>query len=107
MKALKIIILLLVMGVTQATATGFSYNMNQAQKMLKAKKMHLVKDKKTTTEVQVKSSEREPGKVESVRSETSVTIRESEEQLSEKAVGTFVQWVSNFLLKLLIGGAGR
>ncbi len=106
MKAFKIFALILVMGASQAGATGFAYNMSKAQQMLKAKKETVVTGKTLKSETIIKKKER---KAESGRAsyiEKDVESDAAGEPVSEKMVSTFTQWLSQVLVKLLTAGFG-
>ena len=104
MKALRIFALLLVMGVSQAGATGFVYNMNQAQKMLRAGKEVVPAKKAPKQEVRFKEELKKARERERV-SDTGPAV-ESDELVPERVVDTLAQWVSQLLMKILMAGTG-
>lgn len=107
MKAFKIFALILVMGASQAGATGFAYNMSKAQQMLKAKKETVVTGKTSKSETIIKKEERkaESGRASYIEKEV-VESDAAGEPVSEKMVSTFTQWLSQVLVKLLTAGFG-
>lgn len=104
MNAFRILALLLVLGISQAGATGFAYNMNKAQKMLKCKKEGEACRKAVRVETKLK--------LEVVRSESRVEeliereTRTTEEPASEHLVDTFTNWLSHVMVKLVSAGLG-
>ncbi len=106
MKTFKIFALILVMGVSQAGATGFAYNMSKAQQMLKAKREVAVTSKTSKSETIIKKEERkaESGRVSDV--EKDVASGAIGEPASDKMVSTFTQWLSQALVKLLTASFG-
>ncbi len=104
MKTFKIFALILIMGVSQAGATGFVYNMSKAQKMLKSKK-EVVVTRTTRSEVVSKKEERK-----AASGHGAFMGREPEEGIGEPVsdamAGTFTQWLSQSLVKLLAASFG-
>lgn len=91
MKAVKIFALLLILGLSQAGATGFAHNMNKAQQLLKGKK-----------EV-VNSCDTEKPKAESEKGESRKVVSVDKEaqggnSISENVIGTLVHWMSHALV---------
>lgn len=114
MKGFKILALLLTLGLYQANATGFSHNMNQAQKMLKAKKEVVLKQKPSrpavtrsaTTAAYGASQRADFNESFSVEREPSYADND-EPQIREKMVSSLTQWLSHILMKLLTLSSGR
>ncbi len=105
MKAFKIFALILMMGVSQAGATGFAYNMSKAQHMLKAKK-EVVAGKTSKPETTVKKEERKAASERASFIEKDAQSDVVGEPVSDKMVSTFTQWLSQVLLKVLTAGFG-
>lgn len=107
MKTFKIFALILVMGVSQASATGFAYNMSKAQQMLKAKREVAITSKTSKSETIIKKEERkaESGRVSDVEKDVASADAVGEPS-SDKMVSTFTQWLSQALVKLLTAGFG-
>jgi hypothetical protein len=106
MKAFKIFALILIMGVSQAGATGFAYNMSKAQQMLKAKREVVVTSKTSKTETIIKKEERKAASERASFIEKDVESDAVGEPVSDKMVSTFTQWLSQVLVKLLTAGFG-
>lgn len=91
MKTVKIFALLLILGISQAGATGFAHNMNKAQQMLKGKKE--VVNSCDTVKPKSESEKGESKKVASVDEEA-----QGGNSISENLIGTLVEWMSHALV---------
>ncbi|MFA7473011.1 MAG: hypothetical protein WCY86_08935 [Spirosomataceae bacterium] len=103
MKAIKIIVLLMVLGLSQAWATGFAHNMNKAQQMLKGKKEVVNNRDTSTNKVKIESEKSEAKKVFSFEKEASDTDHDRG-SLSDQVVGTLIQWISQAMIKFVTFG---
>ncbi len=107
MKTIKIFALILIMGASQAGATGFAYNMSKAQKMLKAKREVVVRKTTTTrSETTTKHEERKATSEQAAFTDKEVELDGIGEPVSDKMAGTFTQWLSQVLVKLVTAGFG-
>lgn len=115
MKSFRILIILLVIGAFQANATGFSHNMNHAQKMLKTKKERVViKNTSNIGKKRVASGVRAEEKEEArgMQFDKSValdnqSLHEIESPIREKVLGSLTQWVSQWLMAILSTVLGK
>lgn len=106
MKTFRIFALILVMGVSQASATGFAYNMSKAQQMLKAKREVAITSKTSKSETIIKKEERKAESGRAADVEKDIASDAVGEPSSDKMVSTFTHWLSQSLVKLLAAGFG-
>lgn len=106
MKAVRLFVLLFIIGISQVNATGFAHNMNKAQKLLKTKKEAVVSRKAPTPPVppmrkSVPVQAEDKKAREQGYFDHEASLAESNEQVREKVVSTLSHWLSQMMMRAL------